>query len=117
MTTALSRAQARRIAIAAQGLDRPATASVNLGTIDRTVNRLGVIQIDSVNVLQRAHYLPLYSRLGSYRTDLLDRATAKAPRRAVEYWGHVAAFIPVELWPVFGFRMAEYREKGHPWWG
>ena len=113
----LSAAQARRVAIAAQGLDRPRPASINLGTVDRTIQRLGVLQIDSVNVLQRAHYLPLYSRLGPYAPDLLDRATGTAPRRAVEYWAHVAAFIPVDLWPVFADRMDRYREKGHPWWG
>lgn len=112
-----SQVQARRIAIAAQGLDRVPTASVNLGSIDRAIKRLGVIQIDSVNVLQRAHYLPLHSRLGPYDPSLLDRATGKAPRRAVESWAHVAAFIPTDLWPVFEFRMQRYRERGHPWWG
>ncbi|MGN6721492.1 MAG: winged helix-turn-helix domain-containing protein [Marmoricola sp.] len=113
----LSTAQARRVAIAAQGLDRARPVTVNLGTIDRAIQRLGVLQIDSVNVLQRAHYLPLYSRIGTYAPDLLDRATGRAPRRAVEYWAHVAAFIPVELWPVFTFRMERYRNDGHPWWG
>lgn len=113
----LSTAQARRVAIAAQGLDRSRPTSVNLGTVDRAIQRLGVIQIDSVNVLQRAHYLPLYSRLGAYSPELLDRATGRAPRRAVEYWAHVAAFIPVDLWPVFAERMARYRQDGHPWWG
>ena len=113
----LSAAQARRVAIAAQGLDRPRPTSVNLGTVDRAIQRLGVVQIDSVNVLQRAHYLPLYSRLGAYDPALLDRATGRAPRRAVEYWAHVAAFIPVDLWPVFADRMARYRDDGHPWWG
>lgn len=117
MSFALSAAQARRVAIAAQGLDRPRPTSVNLGGVDRMIQRLGVLQIDSVNVLQRAHYLPLQARLGAYDSSLLDRATGTRPRRAVEYWAHVAAFIPVDLWPTFGFRMAEYREKGHPWWG
>lgn len=113
----LSVPQARRVAIAAQGLDRPRPRGVNIGTLDRTIGRLGVLQIDSVNVVQRAHYLPLYSRLGAYPPDLLDRASGSAPRRVVEYWGHVAAFIPVELWPVFAFRMAQYRDDGHPWMG
>ncbi|MGN6160724.1 MAG: winged helix-turn-helix domain-containing protein, partial [Marmoricola sp.] len=113
----LSGPQARRIAIAAQGLEGRRPQTVNLGTVDRAIQRQGVLQIDSVNVLQRAHYLPLYSRLGPYRTDLLDRATGRAPRRAVEYWAHVAAFIPVDMWPVFADRMARYRDKGHTWWG
>lgn len=113
----ISAAQARRVAIAAQGLDRARPATVNVGVVDRTIQRLGVLQIDSVNVLQRAHYLPLYSRLGAYPPELLDRATGQAPRRAVEYWAHVAAFVPVDLWPVFAPRMAHYRDRGHPWWG
>lgn len=113
----LSAQQARRVAIAAQGLDAPRLNRIDLGTVDRAIRRLGVLQIDSVNVLQRAHYLPLYSRLGAYDPVLLDRATGSRPRRAVEYWAHVAAFIPVDLWPVFADRMARYRAEGHPWWG
>ena len=66
-------------------------------TLDRTVQRVGVVQIDSVNVLARAHYLPLYSRMGPYDVDLLHRATGRHPRRLVEYWAHVAAFMPVDL--------------------
>jgi uncharacterized protein YcaQ len=74
-----------------------------------------VLQIDSVNVLQRAHYMPLFSRMGTYDTGLLDRASGRAPRRLVEYWAHVAAFMPVDLWPHMQHRMRHYREGGHPW--
>ena len=111
----LSRAQARRIALAAQGfLDKP-HASPTMATLTRAVRRTGVLQIDSVNVLQRAHYMPLFSRMGPYDTSLLDRASGRAPRRLVEYWAHVAAFMPVDLWPHMQHRMRHYREGGHPW--
>jgi uncharacterized protein YcaQ len=111
----LSRAQARRIAVAAQGFLDPRHATPDLRTLNRTVRRTGVLQIDSVNVLQRAHYMPLFSRMGPYDTALLDRASGRAPRRMVEYWAHVAAFMPVELWPHMQHRMRHYRDGGHPW--
>src|SRR4051812_3709887 len=111
----LSRAQARRVAIAAQGFLDPRHATPDLRTLNRTVRRTGVLQIDSVNVLQRAHYMPLFSRMGPYDTALLDRASGRAPRRLVEYWAHVAAFMPVDLWPHMQHRMRHYREGGHPW--
>jgi uncharacterized protein len=111
----LSRAQARRVAVAAQGFLDPRHTNPDLRTLNRTVRRTGVLQIDSVNVLQRAHYMPLFSRMGPYDTALLDRASGKAPRRLVEYWAHVAAFMPVELWPHMQHRMRHYRDGGHPW--
>ena len=78
----------------------------------RTLSRTGVLQIDSVNVLQRAHYMPLFSRMGPYDIDLLRRASERKPRRIVEYWAHVAAFMPVELWPLMRHRMDRYRDAG-----
>jgi uncharacterized protein len=111
----LSRAQARRVALAAQGFLDPRHTTPDLRTLRRTVRRTGVLQIDSVNVLQRAHYMPLFSRMGPYDTSLLDRASGRAPRRLVEYWAHVAAFMPVELWPHMQHRMRHYRDGGHPW--
>ena len=86
-------------------------------TLARTVQRTGVLQVDSVNVLQRAHYMPLYSRMGPYDVDLLRRAAEQRPRRLVEYWAHVQALMPVELWPVMQHRMASYRTQQHKWWG
>ena len=115
MSLALDRAQARRIALAAQGFADRRHATPTLRTFSRTLARTGVLQIDSVNVLQRAHYMPLYSRMGAYDTALLQRAAEQAPRRIVEYWAHVAAFMPVELWPVMQHRMRGYRERGHAW--
>ena len=89
--------------------------AVTMRTLVRTLGRTAVLQIDSVNVLQRAHYMPLFSRMGPYDVDLLRRAAGRAPRRLVEYWAHVAAFMPVELWPAMQHRMRHYREHGHDW--
>ena len=115
MGLAIDRAQARRIALAAQGFADRRRATPTLRTFSRTLARTGVLQIDSVNVLQRAHYMPLYSRMGPYDTGLLQRAAEHAPRRIVEYWAHVAAFMPVELWPLMQHRMRAYRGRGHEW--
>jgi uncharacterized protein YcaQ len=111
----LSQSQARRIALVAQGFRDPRHTTPTMRTFSRTLTRTGVLQIDSVNVLQRAHYMPLFSRMGSYDTDLLRRASDQSPRRVVEYWAHVAAYMPVDLWPYMRHRMAGYRERGHAW--
>jgi len=111
----LSLAQARRIALAAQGFaDRPHEVPT-MRTFQRTLERTGVLQVDSVNVLQRAHYMPLYSRMGPYDVDLLRRASETRPRRIVEYWAHVQAFMPVELWPLMQHRMEHYRARRGKW--
>ena len=111
----LSRTQARRIALVAQGFRDPRHTVPTMRTFARTLSRTAVLQIDSVNVLQRAHYMPLFSRMGPYDTDLLHRAAERHPRRIVEYWAHVAAFMPVELWPHMRHRMRAYEERGHEW--
>jgi uncharacterized protein len=111
----LSVAQARRVALAAQGfLDKP-HAAPTMRTLQRALERTGVLQVDSVNVLLRAHYMPLYSRMGPYDVDLLRRAAEQRPRRIVEYWAHVQAYMPVELWPVMQHRMEDYRTKRGKW--
>jgi uncharacterized protein YcaQ len=99
--------EARRIALAAQGFgqERPIhlVTQRHLGNV---VNRIGQIQIDSVNILTRAHYMPLFSRLGPYPTPLLDEASySTRKRRLFEYWGHEACLIPVEHFPLFRWRM------------
>lgn len=114
-TQSLSLAQARRIALAAQGFLDPAHAAPTLRTFDRTLTRTGVLQVDSVNVLQRAHFMPLYSRMGGYDVDLLRRAASGRNRRVVEYWAHVQAFMPVDLWPAMRHRMDDYRAKRGKW--
>lgn len=111
----LSRAQARRVTLAAQGFRDRRHARPTMRTFARTLARTAVLQIDSVNVLQRAHYMPLWSRMGPYDVDLLRRAAERRPRRIVEYWAHVAAYMPVDLWPYMQHRMRAYREQGHEW--
>ena len=76
----LSQAQARRIALAAQGFLDPPHDPPTMRTLSRTLGRTGVLQVDSVNVLQRAHYMPLYSRMGPYDVDLVRRASETRPR-------------------------------------
>lgn len=119
-TESMSLAQARRVALAAQGLHTPrpdAGASprqVTLRHVQRTVDRLGLLQIDSVNVLARAHLVPLYSRLGPYDVSLLDRAAGRSPRRLVEYWAHVASYVPPETYRLLEWRQRAYRTEA---WG
>ena len=111
----LSAAQARRIALAAQGFVDKRHAVPTMRTFQRTLERTGVLQVDSVNVFERAHRMPLYSRMGPYDVDLLRRAAEERPRRIVEYWAHVQAFMPVELWPVMQHRMDDYRARRGKW--
>ncbi|ABL80953.1 MULTISPECIES: crosslink repair DNA glycosylase YcaQ family protein [unclassified Nocardioides] len=111
----LSNAQARRVALAAQGFLDPRHTIPTMRTFQRTLERTGVLQVDSVNVLQRAHYMPVFSRIGRYDVELLRRAAERRPRRMVEYWAHVQAYMPVELWPVMQHRMAAYRQKRGKW--
>jgi len=104
----LTRAQVRRAHIAVQGLDGSRPAAPNLGHVKRAIRRVGALQIDSVNVVERAHQLTLFSRLGPYDPDLLWRALRE--RDVFEYWAHVASFSPIEDWPLMRHRMGAERE-------
>jgi uncharacterized protein len=117
VTVALSRGEARRVALVAQGFRDPRHLRPSMRTVARTIGRTGVLQVDSVNVLQRAHYMPLFARIGPYDVELLHRAqSGRERRRLVEYWAHVQALMPVELWPLMQHRMADYRERRGKWW-
>ncbi len=113
MTAQLTLAQARRIALAAQGLGRRRAGPVTTRQVQGVLDRVAQFQIDSVNVAVRAHYMPLFSRLGPYDRALLDRAGNRAPRRVFEFWGHAASLIDVSLQPALRFRMAAHAAR--PW--
>jgi uncharacterized protein len=117
----LSAKQARRLAIAAQGLARPRpTGRVDARHLRRAIDDVGLLQLDSVNVFCRSHYMPVFSRLGPYPRVALDRLAWHAdggvtPRRAgkrelIEYWGHEASLLPVALQPLLRWRMARADE-------
>ena len=117
--TALTAAQARRVAVAAQGFAEPRpNGSVTRAHLRRLISRIQVLQLDSVSVAVRAHYAPVFSRLGPYDRDVLDRAawshSARSPRLFVEYWAHEAALMAVDDWPLLRWRMREYT---HGRWG
>jgi uncharacterized protein len=111
----LSAVEARRLALAAQGFANPRLDGEPDGWgLRRVFGHVAQLQIDSVNVLERAHYLPLFSRLGPYRRSLLDDAAYRAPRRLFEYWGHEASLLPVETQPLLRWRMERAAEDA---WG
>ncbi len=109
--TDLSAGEARRIALSAQGFAAaPTKGSVGVTHLRRLAARLGAIQIDSVNVLVRSHYLPAYSRLGPYSMRLFDKF-AYERRGMFEYWGHAASLLPIELHPLMRWRMDKNAEE------
>jgi hypothetical protein len=129
----LSRPLARRIALAAQGFDRPRPARrPGIRQIEALARRLGVLQLDSVNVFSRSHYMPVFSRLGPYDRGLLDRLAAHSgdgrklspnsgpksrlnrDRRLLEYWAHEASLIPIDRQPLFRWRMERLDKEA---WG
>lgn len=124
-THRLTAAQARRIAVAAQGFSEPRPGggqggrpggTVTSGHLRKLISRIQVLQLDSVSVAVRAHYAPVFSRLGPYDRDILDRA-AWGPSRTrllAEYWAHEAALMAVDDWPLLRWRMRQYR---HGRWG
>ena len=113
--TRLSLSQARRLALAAQGFGRtrPLTTP-DRRHLRRALAHTGLLQIDSVNVLQRAHYLPMFSRLGPYPVSLLDRM-AYRDREMFEYWGHEAALLPIALHPLMRWRMKRAEQLLDKW--
>jgi uncharacterized protein len=113
----LTAAQARRVAVAAQGFAEPKPGGpITRAHLKRLISRIQVLQLDSVSVAVRAHYAPVFSRLGPYDRDVLDRA-AWGPRSArllAEYWVHEAALMALDDWPLLRWRMRQY---AHGRWG
>ncbi|MFH2072905.1 MAG: crosslink repair DNA glycosylase YcaQ family protein, partial [Actinomycetota bacterium] len=102
----ISLARARRMAIAAQGLHRPRPeGKIDARHLRKVMSTIGVLQIDSVNVVARSHRLTLFSRLGNYDPDLLQRVFVDR-RELFEYWAHEASLVPMDDWPLFRHRMA-----------
>ena len=106
MRQTISLRLARRIALAAQGFGEPRPSGpITSRHLAKVLARLGLLQIDSVSAVVRAHYMPLFSRLGPYPMDLLDTAAAGRKRTLFEYWAHEASFLPVETYPLLRWRM------------
>ena len=106
MKEKISLAMARRIALGAQGFNDPRPGGVpDRRHLARVLSRTGLLQIDSVSAVVRAHYMPLYSRLGPYQLALLDNAAVTRKRSVFEYWAHEASFLPVETYPLLRWRM------------
>jgi hypothetical protein len=113
---ALSIADAKALALAAQGFDSPRPANkATQRHVNSLISRLGVIQIDSVNVLVRSQELPLFSRLGNHDRNAIPKATES--QKIFEYWGHEAAHLPVEIHPLFRWKMEAARLGKARHWG
>ena len=115
-TESLTLSQARRVALRAQGLDRSRRAPVgapNLRHLMSVVDRTGLLQIDSVNVLARAHLMPAFSRLGPYDV-APSQGGREPPRRLVEAWAHEASLVPPATWRMLGWQRRSWRDR---WWG
>jgi uncharacterized protein YcaQ len=107
----MSAAEARRMTLAAQGFSRRMPDVVAPRHLHRSMDRLGVLQIDSVNVFARSHYMPMFARLGGYDPALLDRGFLSRTAHYVEYLAHEAAFMPVADWALWQFRMQDWRDR------
>ncbi|MET0829216.1 MAG: crosslink repair DNA glycosylase YcaQ family protein [Microbacterium sp.] len=111
MKESVSVAEARRIALAAQGFAQPRPTLTGTRQLNLAMARMATLQIDSVNVYARSHYMPLFSRLGPYDPAALDKLLFARRAPYVEFWAHMASFIPAADWGLFRFRMDEMREK------
>lgn len=113
----ISAAAARRIALAAQGFADKRPPTVDKRRLLKTIDRLGVVQIDSVNVVSRTHYLPFFSRLGAYPRALLEEIAWGRKPALVEYWAHEASLLPAGTRPLLEWRMEDARAGVGVWKG
>ena len=114
----LTAGEARRIALGAQGFATPRpSGAVTKRHLTKLIQRLGVVQIDSVNVVSRTHYLPAFSRLGAYPRTMLEDLAWKKKRPLFEYWAHEASLLPLESQPLFRWRMEDAHEGRGVWKG
>src|SRR5438105_15673204 len=104
MSITLSQPEARRLALASQGFG-PRPEKPTIGHVRKLAARLYAFQLDSVNVLVRAHYVPAFARLGPYPMAAVDDLTHRR-RDLFEFWGHAACLMPVALYPLLRYRMA-----------
>jgi len=117
VTDTLSAAEARRVALGAQGFSRRRPERPQTRHVHTAMARMGVLQIDSVNVFARSHYMPLFSRLGAYDPAIADRAFLTRASRYVEYLAHEATFVPIDDWALWRFRMDAFRARNGGAWG
>ena len=117
MKDILTAGEARRIALAAQGFGGSREDPVDRRRLTKLVERLGVVQIDSVNVVSRTHYLPAFSRLGAYPRDLLEEIAWAKKRPLFEYWAHEASLLPAASQPLFRWRMEDAHQGVGTWKG
>ena len=106
MSVTLSSSEARRLAVASQGFGERLSAP-SVAHLRKLADGLHAFQIDSVNVLVRAHYVPAFARLGPYPTEALD-SLAYRNRELFEYWGHEACLMPISLYPLVRYRMQKH---------
>lgn len=113
----ISQKQARNLALVGQGFDCDHRRPVTRRRIMKAIRKTNMLQVDSVNVLSRAHYMPVFSRLGIYDTALLDEMVwgAGRHRKMFEYWGHEASMIPIEDYPLYRWRMEDARNGTGTW--
>jgi uncharacterized protein YcaQ len=111
VVTSISYAQAQRIALAAQGLGRVHPTNPGTRQLASTIERLGLLQLDSVNVFERSHYLPVFARVGGYNKADLDRLTFANTSRYIEYWAHEASIIPLSTLPLWRWKMDQTRQR------
>jgi uncharacterized protein YcaQ len=117
MRDSITAGEARRIALAAQGLGARPDGEIGKRQLLKTVERLGVVQIDSVNVVSRTHYLPAFSRLGAYPRPLLEEVAWGKKPALFEYWAHEASLLPLSSQPLFRWRMQDAHDGVGTWTG